>query len=485
MLLLRRLLHIFGAVSVAVGGAMLAAAATSAIYQEWRETALIAVAAAITMGVGWALWQNFDRPQDLSMKEGFAVVGISWIAMAAFGTLPFLLTGAIGNFTDAMFETSAGFSTTGASVIADLSIVPRGILMWRSLMQWLGGMGVIVLSIAILPLLGTGGVALAQAESPGPKPDRLTPRFRETAKRLWFVYVGITGMEVLFLWLGDMTLFEAINHSLTTLSTGGFSTDGASIGAFSSYTQWVVIVFMVLAGTSFALHYRALRRPKEYTRSPELKLYLAILVAASAIFAIGNSGTGAAVADVIRDAVFSAVSIVTTTGYATTDFGLWAPALHVVIIGLMFVGGMTGSTGGSLKPYRLAVLTGAARSDLRRVIHPRGIFVTRFGKDTIEDEVVETVQSFFLLYMFIFMTGTLIFSVIAGIDGADFDILSSASAVASSLGNVGPGLGEVGPSSTYLTVPALNKWLLSFLMLVGRIEIYPILLLFTRELWRR
>lgn len=481
---LRRLLHIIGAVVAAVGATMIAAAITSFIYQEWSDGWMILAAAAITMAIGWLTWMRYDRPSDLSMKEGFAVVGLTWIAMALFGTLPFVLTGSVASFVDAVFETSAGFSTTGASIVTDLDAMPRGILMWRSLMQWLGGMGVIVLSIAVLPFLGTGGVALAQAESPGPTPDRLTPRFRETAKRLWYVYLGITVAQIIFLLFGDMTLFEAINHAATTLSTGGFGTDGGSLDNFSAYTQWVVIVFMVLAGTSFALHYRGLRDPKEYLRSHEFKLYIGIMGAAATAFAIGTN-SGGAIVDVVRDAVFTSVSLVTTTGYATADFGAWVPALQVIVFGLMFVGGMAGSTGGSVTPYRLGVLTGAARSDLRRVIHPRGVFVTRLGGDTIEDEVVETVQSFFLLYMFIFMTGTLAFAVIAQFDGAHFDIVSSASAVASSLGNVGPALSQLGPSNTFIEVPALNKLLLSFLMLVGRIEIYPILLLFTRELWKK
>ena len=480
----RRLLHIIGAVVVAVGASMLAAAATSFIYREYRDGWLILLAAVVTMALGWALWSRFERPQDLSMKEGFAVVGLTWIAMAVVGTLPFLFTGAISNVPNAIFETSAGFSTTGASVITDLDAMPRGILMWRSLMQWLGGMGVIVLSIAVLPLLGTGGVALAQAESPGPTPDRLTPRFRETAKRLWYVYLGLTVIEAVLLVLGEMTLFEAINHSLTTLSTGGFGTDGGSLANFSAYTQWVIIVFMVLAGTSFALHYRALKDPTAYLRSFELKIYLGIMGAAAVAFVLGTR-TGGAILDVVRDAVFTAVSLVTTTGYATADFGLWVPALQVIVFGLMFVGGMAGSTGGSVTPYRLGVLTGAARSDLRRVIHPRGVFPTRLGGDSIEDEVVESVQNFFLFYMFIFMTGTLVFAIIAEFNGGGFDMVSSASAVASSLGNVGPALSELGPSNTYVAVSGLNKILLSFLMLVGRIEIYPILLLFTRELWKR
>ncbi len=482
-MLLRRLLHLIGAVVSAIGAAMFAAVITSLIYREWDEAAWISVAALITIGFGYLTWNHYERPRDLSRKEGFAIVGLSWFAISVFGTLPYLLTGSIGNVTDAFFETAAGFTTTGASVIPDPGAMSHGILIWRALTQWIGGMGIIVLSIAVLPLLGSGGVELARAESPGPKPDRLTPRFRETAKRLWWVYAGLSALQVLFLILGDMTLFEAIAHSFTTMSTGGFGTDVRSIGAFSAYSQWIVIIFMVLAGASFALHFRALRDPRVYGRNTELKLYVGILVVASAIIAIGSRGSAAA--DMIRDAVFTAVSIVTTTGYATADFGAWVPALQVLVVGLMFVGGMSGSTGGSVKPYRLGVLSGAALSDLRRVIHPRGIFVTRFGKEAIPQDIVESVQTFFLLYMFIFMTGTMLFAVFAQAAGAGFDLVSSASAVASSLGNVGPGLSSVGPSSNYLAVPALGKWLLSLLMLVGRLEIFPILLLFTRELWRR
>ncbi|MCP3973339.1 MAG: TrkH family potassium uptake protein [bacterium] len=484
MTLLRRLLNLIGAVVVAIGAAMFSAVVTALIYQEWVDAVQIAGAGAITMGIGWFAWHRFERPEDLSRKEGFAVVGLAWFAIAVFGTLPYLLTGSITNITDAFFETAAGFTTTGASVIPDPGDLSHGILLWRALTQWIGGMGIIVLSIAVLPLLGSGGVELARAESPGPTPDRLTPRFRETAKRLWLVYLGFSVLEVIFLVLGDMTLFESIAHSLTTMSTGGYGTDVQSLGGFSSYSQWIVIVFMTIAGASFALHYRALRDPKEYGRSPELKLYIGILLAASTFIIVGNYGDGA-VADTIRDAVFTSVSLVTTTGFATADFGLWVPALQVLVLGLMFVGGMSGSTGGSVKPYRLAVLSGAARADLRRVIHPRGVFVTRFGKDTIPRDVVESVQSFFLLYMFIFMTATLLFAVIAQSAGAGFDLVTSASAVASSLGNVGPGLGDLGPSSNYLAVPGVAKWLLSLLMLIGRLEIFPILLLFTRELWRR
>ena len=462
---------------------MLLPAAVSLIYQEWWEALQIALAAVLTTAAGTAAWRAWDRPGELSPREGFAAVGLAWFAISAFGVLPFLLTGDFTNLTDAFFETAAGFTTTGASVVPDPSDLSHGVLIWRALTQWMGGMGIIVLSVAILPLLGVGGVELARAESPGPIPDRLTPRFRETAKRLWYAYVALTATELLLLWAGDMTLFEAFAHSLTTLSTGGFSTNAGSIGAFSAYAQWVVVAFMFLAGTSFALHFRALAKPGEYLENAEFRIYAAIIGAAAFVVVLGT--WGGPVSTVIRDAAFTTVSIVTTTGYGTADFGMWVPVLQILILGLFFVGGMAGSTAGSVKPFRLGVLFQASRADLRRVIHPRGVFLTRFGKGSVSDSIVESVQSFFLLYMFIFMTGILLFAVIVEFSGLNISIVSSVSAVASSLGNIGPGLEAVGPTSTYLEVPIFGKWLLAFLMIVGRLEIFPVLLLFTRELWRR
>jgi trk system potassium uptake protein TrkH len=479
----RHLLHVVGAVVAAVGVSMLSAAVVSVVYREWSDVAMITLAAAATVGIGLALWRGFDRPGELTTREGFAAVGLAWTAMCLVGTLPYLFTGSITNITNAVFETSAGFTTTGASVVPDPALLPHGIQFWRSLTQWIGGMGIIVLSVAILPLLGMGAVQLARAESPGPTPDRLTPRFSETAKRLWLIYVVFTAIEAALLWIGDMTLFEAVNHSLTTLSTGGYSTNAGSLGAFSAYSQWIVIAFMVIAGASFSLHYRAVRNPRLYWKSAELRLYLAIMAIAATLIAIGTWGGG--VLDVIRDAVFTATSIITTTGYGTADFGLWAPALEIMVVGMMFIGGMAGSTSGSVKVYRLDVLYEASRSDVRRLIHPRGVFVTRVGKRPVPDTIVEAIQTFFLLYMFAFMTGTFLLAIIGSTGDPQLDVITTVSAVASSLGNVGPGLGLVGPTETYLVVPALGKWLLAALMIVGRLEILPILILFNPELWRR
>ena len=407
---------------------MLSAPVVSAIYREWSDVPGLLLASAITTLVGFGLWRIFDRPGELSTREGFAAVGLAWIALAMFGALPFLLTGSIANVTDAVFEASAGFTTTGASVLPDPGLLPNGVLFWRSLTQWIGGMGIIVLSIAILPLLGMGAHQLARAESPGPMPDRLTPRFKETAKRLWVVYLVLTVVETGLLWVGDMTLFEAINHSLTTMSTGGFSTNAGSLGAFSDYSQWIVIVFMTLAGVSFALHYKVARRDwKAYFRSVELRVYLSIVAVAAVLMVIGT--WGGSVAETIRNAVFTSLTIVTTTGFATVDFGAWIPALGIMIVGLMFVGGMAGSTAGSIKTDRLNILYEASRTDVRRLIHPRGVFVTRVGRTAVPDLVVETVQTFFLLYMFAFMTGTFVMAILVSLSGADTDVVTIVSSV--------------------------------------------------------
>ncbi|MGH8873724.1 MAG: TrkH family potassium uptake protein [Acidimicrobiia bacterium] len=480
----RRLSYIIGAVVVAAGAAMLPAVVTSLLYREWEAAVGIGLAAFVTVVGGLAGWRVIGRPGQITTKEGFAAVGLAWFIMSAFGTLPYLVTGSIPSLTDAFFETASGFTTTGASIVPDPSILPKGILMWRALTQWVGGMGVIVLSVAVLPLLGVGGVQLARAESPGHTPDRLTPRFQETAKRLWLVYVGATVLQVALLAAGEMDLFEAIVHSFATLATGGFGTEPDSIASFSPYSQWVIVVFMLVASTSFALHYRGLRRPSEYLRNPELRLFLAI-VAVAVVLVAGGLFRHHPGESVVRDAVFTAVSIISTTGFATADFSSWVPALQIVLVGLMFLGGMSGSTAGALKTFRLAILAKAAGADLRRLVYPRGVFITRFGDRRIPDPVVESVQSFFLFYMLIFMASTFLVGFIDVNTRADFDLVTSASAVASAMGNVGPGLGEVGPTGSYLGVPLPGKWLLSGLMIVGRLEIFPVLLLFTRDLWRR
>jgi trk system potassium uptake protein TrkH len=482
--LLKTVAYVLGSVLMFIAVAMTSSALVSALYQEFDTAVWIAISAGITAGTGFVTRRLVRRPATISIKQGFTTVGLAWFVFSIFGALPYLLSGAIPDISDAVFETASGFTTTGASILPDPSILPKGISFWRAMTQWLGGMGVIVLGVAILPLLGTGGMQLARAESPGPTPDRLTPRFQETAKRLWLVYAIVTAIEILFLALGDMDGFQAVIHSMTTMSTGGFGTEPTSIAGFSAYTQWVITVFMFLAGVSFALHFRAWNKPVEYWRNSEFKLYTFITIGAIVIV------TGGLVGDLpfmsaFRDAAFNTISIATTTGFASTDFGLWRNALQIMVVGLMFLGGMAGSTAGGIKTFRIGVLGKAAYADLRRLVHPRGIFVTRFGGKRVSEPVIEAIQSFFLFYMFLFMSSVFLLSFIDANLSEGLDLITSTTAVAASIGNIGPGLGEVGPSGNYSALPDLAKWLLSSLMIVGRLEIFPVLVLFTKDLWRR
>jgi trk system potassium uptake protein TrkH len=476
--------YVIGSVLIFVAVAMTSAALVSALYAEYEVATAIAISAGITAISGYAMRRLVSKPNSISVKEGFATVGLSWFIFSLFGAIPYLLSGAIPSLTDAIFETASGFTTTGASILADPSLLPKGISFWRGLTQWLGGMGVIVLGVAILPLLGTGGMQLARAESPGHTPERLTPRFQETAKRLWLVYAVITVVEVGFLWLGDMSLFQAVIHSMTTMSTGGFGTETSSLADFSNYTQMVVTFFMFVAGVSFALHFRAFSHPGEYWRNSEFRLYVLLAVVAIVVVA-GGLWTDQSPGDAVLDAAFNTIALITTTGFASTDFDQWRPALQIVVVGLMFIGGMAGSTAGGIKTFRIGVLSKAAYADLRRLVHPRAVFVTRFGGSKVSDPVVEAVQSFFLFYMFLFMTSVFLLAFIDANIAEGLDLVTATSAVAASIGNIGPGLGDVGPAANYASLPILAKWMLSGLMIVGRLEIFPVLVLFTKDLWRR
>jgi trk system potassium uptake protein len=482
--LLSTVAFILGSVLLFVAMGMAAASGVSLIFAEFVTAAWLVVCAGITALVGYLTRRVVPRPESITVKQGFVTVGLAWFVFSLFGALPYLLTGAIPDITDAVFESASGFTTTGASILPDPGVLPNGVMFWRALTQWFGGMGVIVLGVAILPLLGTGGMQLARAESSGPTPDRLTPRFQETAKRLWLVYAVFTAVVLLLLWAGDMTGFQAVIHSLTTMATGGFGTEADSIAGFSDYTKWVITVFMFLGGVSFALHFRAWRRPVEYTRHPEFRLYLTIVLVAIVIVA-GGLLADHRTADAVRDAAFNTVSLITTTGYASADFGAWRPALQIMVVGLMFLGGMAGSTAGAIKSFRIGILSKAAFADLRRLVHPRGVFITHFGKQKVNEPVIEAIQSYFLFYMFLFMTATFGLAFIDANLGEGLDLVTATSAVAASIGNIGPGLGDVGPTANYAGIPLPGKWLLAGLMIVGRLEIFPVLVLFTRDLWRR
>ncbi len=476
--------YVLGAVLIFVAVAMLVAAGVSFAHNE-RDTGIwIVVSAVITGACGLLMRVTTHKPEALTLKEGFATVGFAWGVFSLFGALPYLLTSSLPSITNAVFESTSGFTTTGASTILDPSVIPAGILFWRGLSQWLGGLGVIVLGVIVLPLLGAGGLHLFQAESSGHAIDRLAPRFQQTALRLLGVYGIITVFLIVLLTVGDMSLFQAIVHGFATVSSGGSGTEIDSVTSFNSYTQWVITVFMFLAGVSFALHYRAMSRPSLYMKNSEFRLYGTIVVIACVIV-VGGLWADHSPADALRLGVFNSISILTGTGYFNDDFGVWRPALQIMLFGLLFPGGMVGSTTGGIKTFRIAVLTKAAFADVRRVIRPRAVFVTKIGGDTIPSGTVEAVQSFFLFYMFIFMTGTFLLTFIDANMTEGIDLITAASAVASALGNAGAGLGQVGPSGSFDAIPDPGKWLLAGLMILGRLEIFPVLVLFTKDLWRR
>ena len=483
--MLASILLITGVTVMAVGLMMFLAAGVALLYGEISDARSIAAAAALTAALGSLLRWSVGTPTNLTTRAGFAGVGIAWVVMSAFGTLPYLFTGAIPDLTSAFFETVSGFTTTGASLIPDPGQLAHGILFWRSLTQWLGGMGIIVLFVAVLPLLGVGGMELARAESPGAKPDRLTPRFQETAKRLWMIYVALTILEVLLLFGGgDMDLFQAVNHSLTTMSTGGFGTEATSIAGFNPYTQWVIIAFMAMAGVSFSLHYRALLHPSRYVKHEEFRVYFFMVAGATTWLAIALANQGTAWEQAVREGTFTAVSIVTTTGFSTADFATWLPSLQILLLILMTVGGMAGSTAGGVKTFRIKILAHTAITELRRVIHPRGMFLVRLNRQVVSITFIRGIFSFFVLYTFVLGAGSVVFNTVEYLFGSS-DMVTSVSAVVASLGNIGPGLGEVGPTSNYALVSIPGKWILSTLMIVGRLEIFPILIFFMPAVWRR
>jgi trk system potassium uptake protein TrkH len=428
----------------------------------------------IVLGVG--------RPERLRPKDSFAGVALAWVAVILFGSLPYALSGSF-SVTHAMFESTAGFTTTGATTIQDYSEIARGLLFWRAITQWLGGMGIILLSIAVLPFVGAGALQLARAETPGPEPDRLTPRYRGTATRLWALYGALTVLAGVVLALGDMSLYEAAAHALTSVSTGGFSTEAASIGAFSAYTQWVIIVIMVVGGASFTLHIRGLRDPSEYRTEPQLRYYLASLLIGVLLIAVGFyfDGTGVPV----REATFTAIAMITGTGYAVTNYAAWPAAILSVILMMMFVGGMSGSTTGALKTYRVVIMLKSAAAEVRRLTRPQAISISRFGRTPIPREIVSSVQAYVVVYIVAFAIGTVLLLYFESAGGTEMSLVTGASAAASAIGNVGPGLGLVGPLGTYTVVAAPGEWILMLLMILGRLEIYPVILLFTASFWRR
>lgn len=476
----RHLVHIVGIILVALSAALLVSGVVAAYYRGPDVLAFV-LAAVITAVAGLVMWRRTELQRDLTVREGYAVVSFAWLAIGIAGAIPYLLTGVIASPAAALFESISGFTTTGATVFAEIEPLPRGILFWRALTQWIGGMGIIVLGVAILPFLGIGGMQLFRAEVPGPTTERLKPRIAQTAKALWLVYAGLTAVQAGLLMIGGMPGFDAVTHALTTLSTGGFSTQTASFADYSAYLQYVTILFMFIAGVNFTLHYRALTGRPRYHRDSEWKAFALIVVTAT-LFTTGAllvQDRGAGIEPTLRAALFQVVSIGTTTGYVSRDYELWPAATQITLLLLMLVGGMAGSTAGGMKVIRILAFVRQGISALKRSLHPRAVVVTRVSGKPIRENDLLTILAFILFFLLLFVAGTLGMAVLG------HDIITSIGASAATLGNIGPGLGAVGATEYYGWMGPASHLLLCFLMLVGRLEIFTVLLLFHPDLWRR
>lgn len=444
------------------------------------------LAAAVTIFAGLVLMIFFQSKDSINFKESFAVVTLGWLVASIFGALPFLTTGTLDTFAGAWFESMSGFTTTGASVFTDVEACPRAVLFWRSLTQWLGGIGIIALFVALISNIGVRANQLFKAEVPGPISDKISPRIRETARSLWKTYVVISLLCILTFYALGMDFFDAICHAFATMATGGFSTKNTSIGFYSSpWLQWAVTFFMIVAGTNFALHFLAYKKRSlsGYLRNAEFKFYLAIIFVAALLIALDlNHGLGGSLAvweEKFRIGCFQVVSLITTTGYATVDYNLWPPMAGVVLLLMMFVGGCAGSTAGSIKPGRYLIILRRSVIELRKMVHPKAVMPLRFGGKVLDEDLIINVQQFFFLYILILVAGTVIMSML----GLDF--VSSLTASATCLGNIGPGFGLVGPTHNFSFIPAIGKYVLTLEMLIGRLEIYPMLVLFVPAFWRK
>lgn len=476
---------ILGILLILEGAFMAMAAPVSGLYGE-SDWIYILLAAFITSLTGFLLWAFFRLcNKSVGKREGYLIVTFGWITFSFFGALPFYFSEAIPSYTDAFFETISGFTTTGASILDGEQIehLSHGLLLWRSMTQWLGGMGIIVLSLVILPVLGIGGMQLFIAEVPGPTPDKLHPRVKETAKRLWAVYMIITLAEIILLWIGEMDLFDAVNHSFTTMATGGYSTKAASIGYYQSgYIHYIISVFMIIAGINFTLSYLALHlKFKPIWRNEELKWYLGFILfftlIISVILVVNNPDLS--YEKVFRDSLFQVSSIMTTTGFATANYLHWMPSAWVILLVLMFFGGSAGSTGGSIKIVRIVLLLKNGFLELKRLIHPNAIILVRFDRQAVNQSVITNVLAFVSVYIIITAVSVLVVSFIGN------DLETSLGAVAATLGNIGPGIGKVGPAYNYAFFSDFGKWFLSFLMLIGRLELFTVLVLFTSAFWKK
>lgn len=474
---------------------MLLAAVVSGIYQD-GATLSITLASITTMFIGvFSMYYTRGHKKEVKQKEGYIIVTFGWVVMSMSGMLPYLFSGALPDITNAFFETISGYTTTGASIMDDIEIMPEGILFWRSLTHWIGGMGIIVLAIAILPLLGIGGMQLFSAEAPGPSSDKLHPRITDTAKRLWLIYFGYTVAETILLKIAGMSFFDAINHAMATLSTGGFSTKNSSIAFWNDQPliQYIIIFFMFLAGSNFVLSYYVFKgkfikvlKDEEFRYYAGFMVIFTIIVSLVIYFKANITDLTPGYPMVLgkgessfRHALFQVISVITTTGFVSADFTQWTPFLTVFFFGLFFLGGSAGSTAGGIKVMRHLLIIKNGILEFKRTLHTNAIIPVRYNNKTVKEKIVYNIIAFFVLYMLLFIIGSL------GLGALGLDFESAIGGAASSLGNVGPALGSLNPVSNFNSLPVLAKWWCGFLMLAGRLELFTVLILLTPYFWKK
>ena len=477
------------------GGFMLLSSLVSLITND-GVTFELTLSAFLVLFLGvFIMLLSRNHTKQIQKREGYIIVSFGWVLMSLSGMLPYLFTGVIPDVSSAFFETMSGYTTTGSTILNDIESVPKGVLFWRSTTHWIGGMGIIVLAIAILPLLGIGGMQLFTAEAPGPSSDKLHPRITDTAKRLWFIYVGYTLAETILLSAAGMSFFDAINHAMSTLSTGGFSTKNNSVAHWNNtpIIQYIITFFMLIAGTNFVLSYFAFTgKIRKIFRDQEFKFFITFIGISTLIVALVlfnkvdltvssfyHPQIFGTLESSFRHAFFQVVAIITTTGFVTADFTAWSPLLTIVFFGLMFMGGSAGSTSGGVKGVRHLLMIKSGLLEFKRALHPNAIIQPRYNGSILKEEVVYNIYAFFILYMLSFIFGALVFGAL----GLDFK--SAIGVAASSLGNVGPALGSYGPAFSYSELPEFAKWWASFLMLLGRLELFTVLILFTPFFWKK
>lgn len=480
----RAVFHLVSYMTLVIGIAIIGCAGISFYYHEPLKIQLSLIDAGLVTMLCAIMAGVLTRGDiNLSRRDGFGIVTFGWLSCTLFGSLPYIFSGVIPHPVSAMFETMSGFTTTGASVLSNLESVPRGIHFWRALTHWFGGMGVLVLCVAILPFLGVGGMQIYRAEMPGPSKDRLTPRITTTAKLLWGVYALLTLVEALLLkFVGKMGWFDALCHTFGTMATGGFSTRSGSVGAFdSAVVDVIIMVFMFLAGINFSLHYHALTgKPGRYFRDPEFRFYFIFLAVASLFITFNIWFDGfAPFGRCLRDATFTATSIMTTTGFCTADFDRWPDASRLLLVVMMFIGGCAGSTGGGMKVVRVFIMFKKIVRELKLFMRPSAVIQIKLGGKPVEQEVISHISAFFAIFLLIFAIGSFIMSFFTP------NLETAATAVVATLGNIGPGLNAIGPTQNFAAIPPLGQAVLTVFMLLGRLELYTVLILFLPSYWKR